>query len=64
MAADDAQKRESVEEVDEAKKAAFNGDDYVANPELERSITRKCDLHILPWIFIRAYLCYREGTAP
>lgn len=45
------QKRESVDQLEDGEKGARSDLDYVENPELERRITRKCDFHILPWIF-------------
>jgi hypothetical protein len=60
MASEEQQKRESVDhmEADEAKKSAFGGLDFVASPELESRITRKCDFHILPWIFVLWLLAF------
>jgi hypothetical protein len=69
MAADDEQKRESAEHADiDTEKAARNGLAYTENPELEKRITRKCDFHILPWIFVLWLLAFIDrsniGTIP
>jgi hypothetical protein len=63
MAADDDQKRESVEHADiDNEKAARNGLAYTENPELEKRITRKCDFHILPWIFMLWLLAFIDRS--
>lgn len=36
--------------------------DYVADPELEAKITRKCDLHILPWLFLLWLLAFIDRS--
>lgn len=63
MASTDEQKRESAEhtEIDE-KKAGIGVDDYVENPEVDRRITLKTDLHILPWIFILWLLAFIDRS--
>ena len=64
MVSQEEQKRESAEHADIAeKKAGRRGiDDYVANSEMERRITLKCDLHILPWIFILWLLAFIDRS--
>ena len=58
------QKRESTEDMEQVeKKAARMGfDDYVEGPEMDRRITRKCDFHILPWIFILWLLAFIDRS--
>jgi hypothetical protein len=52
--------RESAE-MDE-KKAGRGVDGYVESPEMERRITLKCDLHILPWIFVLWLLAFIDRS--
>ena len=52
MATVDEQKRESAEHTTiTEEKFGRRADEYVEDPAMERRITLKCDLHILPWIF-------------
>ena len=54
--------RDSVDQVDAEKKAQAGYGDFVENPELERRITWKTDLHILPWIFILWLLAFIDRS--
>jgi hypothetical protein len=63
MVSQEEQNRESAEHADIAEKKVGRGiDDYVENPEMERRITLKCDLHILPWIFILWLLAFIDRS--
>ena len=58
-------KRESAEqmEVENMKPArGFGFGDYVEDLVLERRITRKCDFHILPWIFVLWLLAFIDRS--
>ena len=64
MVSQEEQKRESVDhaEIDEKKAGRRGIEDYVEDPEMERRITLKCDLHILPWIFILWLLAFIDRS--
>lgn len=63
MATQEDHKRDSAEDVTmEEKKAGRGVDGYVENPEMEKRITLKCDLHILPWIFILWLLAFIDRS--
>lgn len=56
-------KRDSAEDVAmDEKKAGRGVESYVENPEMERRITLKCDLHILPWIFVLWLLAFIDRS--
>ena len=56
-------KRESAEQMEVDEKVARRGfGDYVEDPAMDRRITRKCDLHILPWIFILWLLAFIDRS--
>ncbi|KAK5163602.1 uncharacterized protein LTR77_010551 [Saxophila tyrrhenica] len=63
MAADE-EKHESVDHIDldAEKKHHALPTDYVEDPALERRITRKCDFHILPWIFALWLLAFIDRS--
>lgn len=59
------EKHESEAQMDLGENKAgrgFNFDDYVENPQMERRITRKCDFHILPWIFALWLLAFIDRS--
>lgn len=60
--ADAEQKRESVDQLEEGEKGARSALDYVEDPDLDRRITRKCDFHILPWIFALWLLAFIDRS--
>lgn len=62
MASKEETNRDSVEDVAVEKKAGRGVDGYVENPEMEKRITLKCDLHILPWIFILWLLAFIDRS--
>jgi hypothetical protein len=64
MATQEEQRRESAEhaQMDEKKAGRRGIDGYVENPEMERRITLKCDLHILPWIFVLWLLAFIDRS--
>lgn len=48
-------------EADE-KNGDFRPSEYVEDPALDRRITRKCDFHILPWIFALWLLAFIDRS--
>ena len=62
--AEEEQKRESVDDTgfDEEKATRRQFEDYVEDPVTDRRITRKFDLHILPWIFILWLLAFIDRS--
>ena len=62
MAEKDETNRDSVEDVAIEKKAGRGVGGYVENPEMEKRITLKCDLHILPWIFVLWLLAFIDRS--
>jgi len=61
-----AQKAQNGHAVDHMEADEKNGDfrptEYVEDPALDRRITRKCDLHILPWIFALWLLAFIDRS--
>lgn len=53
--------KESIERLEEKDIAAANFG-YVEDPAAERRITRKLDLHILPWIFVLWLLAFIDRS--
>jgi hypothetical protein len=62
MAEKDETNRDSVEDVAIEKKAGRGVESYVENPEMEKRITLKCDMHILPWIFVLWLLAFIDRS--
>ena len=57
------QKYESADGMEVDGKAGRRGfEDFVESPEMDRRITRKCDLHILPWIFALWLLAFIDRS--
>ena len=56
-------KRESAENVEIEKQEAQAGlNHFLENPELEKRITWKTDIHILPWIFALWLLAFIDRS--
>ncbi|KAK5153125.1 hypothetical protein LTS14_007769 [Recurvomyces mirabilis] len=61
-AAHDGEKAVGVDEVDYKKDVTRPGDMIETDPALDQRITRKLDLHILPWIFILWLLAFIDRS--
>ena len=54
---------ENTEQMEVDEKGGRRGfGDYVESPEVDRRITRKCDFHILPWIFVLWLLAFIDRS--
>lgn len=51
-----------VDPVKESHHSSHDPDEIVLDPALEASITRRCDTHILPWIFILWLLAFIDRS--
>ncbi|KAF2160800.1 hypothetical protein M409DRAFT_70130 [Zasmidium cellare ATCC 36951] len=58
---DPSTEKESIERLEE-KDIPLSSIDYVEDPAAERRITRKLDLHILPWIFALWLLAFIDRS--
>lgn len=58
---DQSAEKESIERLEE-KRIPLSPIDYVEDPALDRHITRKLDLHILPWIFALWLLAFIDRS--
>lgn len=58
---DHSAEKESIERLEE-KRFPLSTIDYVEDPTTERRITRKLDLHILPWIFALWLLAFIDRS--
>lgn len=58
---DHSTEKESIDRLEE-KDISPATVDYIEDPAFDRHITRKLDLHILPWIFILWLLAFIDRS--